>query len=136
MVYYGVDTTEIFKSIIKQYNYNEHKDDDSWYYDIKHEVIDEYCMKYDYQAKEIVNSYGVFKAIKLHQDQYGEFEINENESKNYLILFYVILDEQLMNDHQEELENYKGKENENKDDSDYDSDDSCMSEDGPRINRL
>ena len=33
------------------YNEEEHKGDDTWYYDALHEVIDSYVCRYDYEAK-------------------------------------------------------------------------------------
>ena len=127
-----VDMKQIFKSILKHYDQEEHEGDDNWHCDARHEEIDAYCVRYDYEAKEIVDKYGVFKAIKLYQDQYGEYVIDDNEHKNYMLLYYLIIEEQLMDDYQEKLENYKGDYNE--DEFRSDGEDSCYSEDGPRPN--
>lgn len=109
MVYIDIDIDieQIYNSILDYYDKEEHKGDDTWFYYAKHEVIDDYCVKFEKDAKEIVNKYGIFKAIKLHQDNFGEFIINDRENKNYLMLFYLIIDEKLMDEYQDKLENIR-----------------------------
>lgn len=112
MVY--IDTDEIYDSIIEHYDKEKHKQNDTWYYDSWDQAIDDYCFILDARiAKEVVDEYGVFKAIKLYEDKYGEYVVYDSESKNYLMLFYVIVEERLLDEYQEKLKNYKG-EDENK----------------------
>jgi hypothetical protein len=81
-----IDFDYILNSICDTEEVNEDN-----YYDYLHEAIDGYVMRYDYEMKKLVNDYGVFKAIKLYKDDFGDFEINDNESKNYLTLGYIII---------------------------------------------
>lgn len=41
--------------------------------------------------KDFVESYGVFKGIKLYETAFGKFTIDNNNLKNYDILGYVII---------------------------------------------
>ena len=107
-----IDTEAIYNAIIEQYDEEKHKGDDTWYYDIKSEEIDDYCLKYDYEAKEVVDEYGVFDAIKLYQDDNGEFDIEDNNRRNYLKLFYLIVDEAVMKEYGEKLEKYNSEKEE------------------------
>lgn len=71
------------------------------YYDNIHDAVNDYVVHYDYEIKEIVDKYGVFKAIQLRKDSYGEFEIDKNENKNYMTLGYVIISEEVKNKYPE-----------------------------------
>jgi len=53
--------------------------------------VSEMCKK---RIKRIVSTYGFFEAIKLHQDNYGEFIIDEKMRfmKTYGTLCYTIID--------------------------------------------
>ena len=95
---------QILCAVEESFDEKEHMGDDTWFYDILHETIDGYVCKYDYEAKEVVNSYDVFRAISLCKEQYGEFEIEETPSKNYLKLYYVIIEEEFMKRYKDELE--------------------------------
>ena len=86
------------------YDKHEHYDDDTWYYDAKHEVIDNYVTNHDYEAKEVIDKYGVFKIIQEYTDEYGEFVIDKNEKKNYMCLYYHLIDKYIMENHIKELE--------------------------------
>lgn len=101
------DTTTDYEQILSAVKecFDEEKDmgDDTWFYDALHDNIDDYVVKFDYDAKEVVNSYDVFKAITLCKDQYGEFEIEDTPSKNYLKLYYVIIEEEFMERYRDEL---------------------------------
>ena len=61
------------------------------HYDNVHEAIDDYVVQFEYDMKKIVNDYGVFKAIKLYKDDFGEYVIDDSESKNYMLLGYIII---------------------------------------------
>lgn len=41
--------------------------------------------------RKSINKYGVFKAMNVYEDQYGEFGFNEDEDMNYRQLSYFIL---------------------------------------------
>jgi hypothetical protein len=86
------------------YEKEEHFGDDTWFYDAKHEVIDNYVVKYDYEAKEVVDKYGVFKLIQEYENQYGEFEIDKNELNNYMKLYFLLIDNYIMDYHIQKLE--------------------------------
>lgn len=101
---YAESYDELVNEIKEHYNKEEHYGDDTWYYDAKHEVIDNYVTKYDYEAKEVVSKYGVFKLIEEYESQYGDFEIDKSEYKNYLVLYYVLIDNYIMDNHIEKLE--------------------------------
>ena len=79
---------------------------DKWYdkfYEELHMIINIYM--YHESIKIIcksVNEYGVFKALSAYEDQYGEFDINDNEDMNYRKLSYFILYE-YFNDNIEDL---------------------------------
>lgn len=47
--------------------------------------------------KELVNNYGVFKAIKSYKDSFGDYTIDQNENKNYMTLGYDIISEMFNN---------------------------------------
>lgn len=96
---------QLVDEIIRDY-YNEeiHKDDDTWYYDALHEVIDCYVSRYDEEAREVVEKYGVFKAIKDYENEYGNFEIDKSEHKNYMRLYYHIIYDFIMENYREKLE--------------------------------
>ena len=82
----------------------EHKDDDTWFYDALHEVIDCYVSRYDEEAREVVEKYGVFKAIKDYENEYGEFEIDKCENCNYMKLYYHLIYDFIMENYREKLE--------------------------------
>ena len=98
------DYEQILSGVKESFEEEKHMGDDTWFYDILHETIDDYVCKYDYEAKGVVNSYDVFRAISLCKEQYGEFEIEEIPSKNYLKLYYVIIEEEFMRRYKDELE--------------------------------
>lgn len=83
---YDIDENYILNSIREREDVNEDN-----YYDYLYELIDQYVIRYDYDMKELVDSYGVFKAIKLYSDNFGEYEINDNELKNYMMLGFLIV---------------------------------------------
>ena len=64
-------------------------------YDTLHETIDTHIAFHmeENQVQLLVNAYGVFKAIKSYKDEYGDFNIDDDESfmKTYGTLAYHIL---------------------------------------------
>lgn len=98
------DYEQILSAVKESFEEEKHMGDDTWFYDAKHEAIDNYVCKYDYEAKQVVDDYGVFDAIKLCKDHYCDFEIDESPIKNYLKLYYVIIEEEFMTKYQDELE--------------------------------
>ena len=65
--------------------------DDDYFQDDKFQEIDNFCDIND--CDDIVNKYGVIKAIKLHNDHFGEIDFDESESKiNKKLAFVIIYD--------------------------------------------
>ena len=54
-------------------------DDDDYFQDAKFDEINNFCDIND--CDDIVNKYGVIKAIKLCNDHFGEIDFDESESK-------------------------------------------------------
>ena len=57
------------------------------------ELIDDYIVKEDYSdIKKYVTNFGIFEAIELSENIYGDFEMDfKNKYKMYLQLAYVII---------------------------------------------
>lgn len=105
------DYEQILNAVKEHFNEEEHMGDKNWFYDAKHEEIDAYVMRYDYEAKQVVNSYDVFRAINTYKDHFGDFEIDEEDlSRNYLKLYYVIIEEEFMDKYRDELEDMANEE--------------------------
>jgi len=106
-VYDRVDFEQIVESIKEKFNDDKDlyfcnfeeilRNNDTFeemYNKFKEEAIDEYVSKYDYEMEEIVNSYGVFKAIRSYQKEYGEFIIDSGcNFKYYNQLGYLVIEE-------------------------------------------
>ena len=121
---YSKSYDDLINDIISCYDKKKHYGDDTWYYDFKHQFIDEYVVNYDFEAKEVVNKYGVFKLIEEYENQYGKFEIDKSEYKNYLVLYYVLIDNYIMENHIDKLEQECKNDDENTDeDTDEDTND-------------
>ena len=97
------DYEQILSAVKEHFDENRHAGED-WYYDALHEEIDNYVVKYDYEAKQVVNSYDVFKALSLYKEHFGTLDVEEEPSKNYLKLYYVIIDVEFMRRYRRELE--------------------------------
>jgi len=97
------DYEQILSAVKEHFDENRHAGED-WYYDALHEEIDNYVVKYDYEAKQVVNSYDVFKALSLYKEHFGTLDVEEEPSKNYLKLYYVIIDVEFMRRYRDELE--------------------------------
>jgi len=98
------DYLQILSAVKEHFDEEKHIGDDTWFYDALHEEIDAYVVKYDYEAKQVVLKYDVFEAIAICKEKYGEFEIEEEHSNNYLKLYYLIIEEVMMDNYQQELE--------------------------------
>lgn len=86
-----------FDEIVNYFkDYNEEINIDN-YYDIKHNAIEEYLLNNDYENKQLVDQFGVFKALKLYTQNFGEFDFEKNESNMYATLAYIIIDENFNN---------------------------------------
>jgi hypothetical protein len=103
------DYEQILSAVEESFDEEEHMGDDTWYCDTLHETIDGYVCRFDYEAKEVVDGYGVFDAIKVCKEKFGDFEIEESNHKNYLKLYYVIIEEEFMNKYQRKLEDMANK---------------------------
>jgi hypothetical protein len=104
------DYEQILSAVKEHFDEEKHMGDETWFYDAIGEEINAYVERFYYEAKIVVDSYGVFDAISLYKDQYGEFEIEETNIKNYLKLYYVIIDEEFMRRYRDELEDMANEE--------------------------
>lgn len=104
------DYEQILSAVKEHFDEEKHMGDETWFYDAIGEEINAYVERFYYEAKIVVDSYGVFEAISLCKDQYGEFEIEETTIKNYLKLYYVIIDEEFMRRYRDELEDMANEE--------------------------
>jgi hypothetical protein len=126
---YAESYIQLVDEIKELYDKEEHYGDDTWFYDAKHEVIDNYVVKYDYEAKEVIDKYGVFKIIQEYKDEYGDFEIDKKETKNYMCLYYFLIDNYITENHHKELEKLSIEDNDK--DNDEDNDDTYDPPAGP-----
>jgi len=97
------DYEQILSAVKEHFDENRHAGED-WYYDALHEEIDNYVVKYDYEAEQVVLKYDVFKALSLYKEHFGTLDVEEEPSKNYLKLYYVIIDVEFMRRYRRELE--------------------------------
>ena len=97
------DYEQILYAVKEHFDENKHAGED-WYYDALHEEIDNYVVKYDYEAEQVVLKYDVFKALSLYKEHFGTLDVEEEPSKNYLKLYYVIIDVEFMRRYRHELE--------------------------------
>jgi len=67
--------------------------DEDEYFDEKHIAIDDWVAGSTGEAKELVDDFGVLKAIRLYKENYGEFILDdyEDDDKVYMILAYNII---------------------------------------------
>jgi len=98
------DYLQILSAVKQHFDEEKHIGDDTWFYDALHEEIDAYVVKYDYEAKQVVLKYDVFEAIAICKEKYEEFEIEDTPTKNYLKLYYLIIEEVMMDNFIQELE--------------------------------
>ena len=82
----------VVDAIIDMFRCVDIKDEDV-YYDELHINIDERIVGSTGEAKEIVENYGVLKAIKLYKQEYGDFELDDDDNKVYMTLCYCIMRE-------------------------------------------
>ena len=79
-----------YVEIIENIDYGGDQDDD-YFQDAKFEEINNFCDIND--CNDIVNNYGVIKAIKLHNDNFGDIDFDEPEQKiNKKLAFVIIYD--------------------------------------------
>tara|TARA_B110000259_G_scaffold68569_1_gene80812 strand:+ start:117 stop:488 length:372 start_codon:yes stop_codon:yes gene_type:complete len=80
--------------ILENFNDFDYDADDAEdnYTEMIHLAIDEYVQYFDYDNKELVEKYGVFDAISLYQDNYGEFVFEKKKAfEQYASLAYIII---------------------------------------------
>jgi len=80
----------------------EFNDDEKWVIPVDglHLIVDTYIVKHcdEDEIISIVNGYGVFKAIKVYQDNYGDFNLDDlSFNHTYGTLVYTIIDEYINN---------------------------------------
>lgn len=104
------DYEQILSAVKEHFDEEKHMGDETWFYYAIGEEINAYVERFEYDAVIVVDMYGVFDAISLYKDQYGEFEIEETTIKNYLKLYYVIIDDEFMRRYRDELEDMANEE--------------------------
>jgi len=84
---------------LDMFSHSHNKNDDGKYiveYDTLHETIDTHIAFHmeETDVEMLVCAYGVFKAIKSYKDEYGDFNIDDDESfmRTFGTLAYHILD--------------------------------------------
>ena len=83
------------------------------YYEELHSYIDDWVVGCTGEAKELVDDFGVLKAIRLYQGEYGdtrvygEFILNEDDEKVYMSLSYCIIKDWFNNNYSFEELNKK-----------------------------
>ena len=84
----------ILNEIFYEYNKLDKIDDDQ-FYDYKHYYIDNYVslVKNKRNMKKFIDDYGIFNAIKLYEENYGNYDIDDNEIQNYCKLAYNLIDD-------------------------------------------
>ena len=89
--HYTTDYEQILSAVNNYFSINENDGDEDWFYEPLNDEIYTYINgKYD-EAKSIVDSYGIFEAIKACNDFYGKFEIEECPRENYLTLYCGVI---------------------------------------------
>jgi len=84
----------ILNEIFYEYNKLDKIDDDQ-FYDYKHYYIDNYVslVKIKRNMQKFIDDYGIFNAIKLYEENYGNYDIDDNEIQNYCKLAYNLIDD-------------------------------------------
>jgi len=85
-----------------------------------HDLIDDYIVKEDFNdIKKYVTNFGIFEAIELTENTYGNFEMDfKNKYKMYLQLAFVIIMDIIQTAEMTEDRQY----DENEEDTDEDTD--------------
>ena len=84
---------EHIKDTLKEDNIIEEDE----YYDCLHTAIDDWVVGSTGEAKELVDDFGVLNAIRLYQENYGGFLLDDNDDKVYATLSYCIVKEWFCN---------------------------------------
>ena len=89
---------EYIIEFIKDNLKNEEIDDHDDYYDKLHETIDDWVVGSTGEATQLTKDFGILEAIRLYQQNYGEFEFNAyDDYQIYLKLSYCIIYEWFSN---------------------------------------
>ena len=88
---------EYIIDFIKDNLKNEEIDDDDDYDDKLRETINDWVVGSTGEATQLTKDFGILKAIRLYQENYGEFELNDDDYQIYLKLSYCIIYEWFSN---------------------------------------
>ena len=89
---------EYIIDFIKDNLKNEEIDDDDDYDDKLRETINDWVVGSTVEATQLTKDFGILKAIRLYQENYGEFELNDDDYQIYLKkLSYCIIYEWFSN---------------------------------------
>lgn len=88
-------------------------------YGILDDTIDWYCEKTHYDAKQVVNKYGVLEAIEEYENALCDFELSKNKDENYFKLYRFLVGEYIQNEYYETFEKMseENEEEENEEES-------------------
>ena len=81
--------TELITSNIEEANII----DEDEYYDYLHSAIDDWIVGSTGESKDLVDDFGVLKAIRLYEQEYGNLDLDEDDNKVYMCLSYCIIRE-------------------------------------------
>lgn len=81
--------TELITSNIEEANII----DEDEYYDFLHSAIDDWIVGSTGEVKKLVEDFSVLSAIRLYEQEYGDFNLDEDDNKVYMCLAYCIIRE-------------------------------------------
>lgn len=87
------DINVLYDIITDSFKEEFDKLDDDNYQDFKHQLLDYYITNSNnyYENKTIVENYGMLNALRLHNSQYGAYNIDdETDTQVYNCLSYII----------------------------------------------
>ena len=102
-----ININDLLNEIFYDYNNLDQIDEDK-FYEYKHFYIDNYVslIMNNKNIKKLIDNFGFKNAIKLYQENYGDFEIDDNKTKNYAKLAYTLIDNYISDNIEEINTNY------------------------------
>jgi len=102
-----ININDLLNEIFYDYNNLDQIDEDK-FYEYKHFYIDNYVslIMNNKNIKKLIDNFGFKNAIKLYEEEHGDFDISDNKTKNYAILAYNLIDDYINNNIEEINTNY------------------------------